>query len=136
MYEVFHSFSAMGFPAEARSVPQGNMFWKSSAWKRGVIRDIRMCPRQEMYKEHVSTAPLSMHAAFTDAQEIKQASCIFLPKSFLNFHTASSLSKALLVKLTLERICSVYEHLLLKPRVKGRTCFQKTRKSIQQFVTL
>ena len=33
-----------------------------------------MCPRGEMYKEHVSTGALSMQAAFTDCQEQRQVS--------------------------------------------------------------
>ena len=60
---------------EARAPAGGNLFWKSSAWRRGVVNGVQMCPRAEMYKEVVCSAPLTMNAAFTDIQEQKQAFC-------------------------------------------------------------
>ena len=49
-----------------------NLWWKSLAWRRGVVGDITMLPRAEMFKE--SAVGLSMQAAMTDAQEQRQAS--------------------------------------------------------------
>ena len=49
------------------------IFWRSAAWKRGMITGIKMLPRAEMYKPE--DPGLSMRAAFTDAQEMKQVPC-------------------------------------------------------------
>ncbi|CAJ1460779.1 unnamed protein product [Effrenium voratum] len=48
-----------------------NIFWKSSAWRRGIVHDVQMCPRAEMYKP--SQSSLTMQSAMTDTQEYKQA---------------------------------------------------------------
>ncbi|CAK9017407.1 Uncharacterized protein SCF082_LOCUS13627 [Durusdinium trenchii] len=57
--------------------PGGNVFWKSPLWKRGVIGDVAMLARAEMYKPPCQeTIEVKMNAAFTDCQEAKQVSWI------------------------------------------------------------
>lgn len=57
--------------------PGGNVFWKSPLWKRGVIADVAMLPRNEMYKPPVAeSVEVKMNASFTDCQEAKQVSWI------------------------------------------------------------
>ena len=58
---------------EANNTATGNVFWKSLAWKRGLIQDVAMLPRSEMYKPPSDEATeIKMNAAFTDIQESKQ----------------------------------------------------------------
>ena len=59
-------------PAKAKTPASGNVFWKSNAWKRQVITDIAMLPRQEMFKPAGPAGKLHMDAALTDIQEHKQ----------------------------------------------------------------
>lgn len=49
------------------------IFWRSTAWKRGMITGIKMLPRADMFKPE--DPGLSMRAAFTDTQEMKQVPC-------------------------------------------------------------
>lgn len=59
------------------SPPGGNVFWKSPLWKRGVLSDVAMLPRGDMYKPPVQeTIEVKMNAAFTDCQEAKQVSWV------------------------------------------------------------
>ena len=60
-----------GCQPEASANATGNNFWKSTAWKRQVINDVVMCPRQDMFKPAIGTK-LRMDAALTDIQEAKQ----------------------------------------------------------------
>ena len=64
--------------SEARSPASGNVFWKSPGWRRGVVSDVAMLPRNEMFKEF--TPGLTMQAAMTDAQEQRQ-----VPRLTLSF---------------------------------------------------
>ena len=61
---------------EGKAAPAGgNVFWKSPLWKRSVVSDVAMLPRNEMYKPPVQdTVEVKMNAAFTDIQEAKQVS--------------------------------------------------------------
>lgn len=59
-----------GGQLEASASSTGNIFWKSLAWKRQVINDVIMCPRQDMFK--AAGTKMRMDAALTDIQEAKQ----------------------------------------------------------------
>lgn len=65
------NFGYQSYCPEAKAPLGGNCFWKSVAWRRGTVNDVRMCPRSEMWKP---VAPLTMQSAMTDIQEAKQAS--------------------------------------------------------------
>ena len=56
----------------AQAKDSSNVFHKSPAWRRGIVGDIRMLQRSEMYKLR-SAVGLTMNSAFTDTQEAKQA---------------------------------------------------------------
>lgn len=60
---------------EAKGPLGSNIFWKSPAWKRGLVTDVRMCARSEMWRP---STRLSMDAALTDVQEQKQVPYIQL----------------------------------------------------------
>ena len=60
-------------PAQAKSPPAGNVFWKSNAWKRQVIQDVAMLPRADMWKPQSGQGGrIRMDVALTDIQEAKQ----------------------------------------------------------------
>ena len=66
---------ATGSPEGKAAPAGGNVFWKSPLWKRSVVSDVAMLPRNEMYKPPVQdTVEVKMNAAFTDIQEAKQVS--------------------------------------------------------------
>lgn len=48
----------------------GNAFWKSDLWKRGLVLDVSMLPRAEMWKP--PSSKMSMQSGFTDVQVRKQ----------------------------------------------------------------
>ncbi|CAK9067885.1 unnamed protein product, partial [Durusdinium trenchii] len=49
-----------------------NMFRGTSGWKHGLIRDVAMLPRSQMYKPEATTSTPHLGRAFTDAQELRQ----------------------------------------------------------------
>ena len=74
-----------GCQHEAKSTsPAGNVFWKSTAWKRQVVQDVTMCPRSDMFKPNSGNKKLRMEAALTDIQEAKQVLWLSLSWSFHN----------------------------------------------------
>ena len=50
---------------------QPNMFHKSKTWKRQIVSNIVMCPRDEMWKPSPKSLP-TMASSFTDVQECRQ----------------------------------------------------------------
>ena len=72
------------FVCQAKSPAAGNIFWKSSAWRRGMVSEVRMCPRAEMWKP---TQGMSMQAAFTDVQEYKQVSYPYWNPNLISCYT-------------------------------------------------
>ena len=51
----------------------GNLFHKSPAWRRGIVGDIQMLQRNEMYRLSKQSDTLRMNSSFTLSQEARQA---------------------------------------------------------------
>ena len=67
---------------QAKTGAAGNLFWKSPAWKRQVVTNVRMCPRADMYKPPQGDR-LSMEVSMTQIQEGKQAAGLNIDKEKL-----------------------------------------------------
>ena len=63
----------------------GNLFHKSPAWRRGIVGEIQMLQRNEMYRLSRQSDTLRMNSSFTLSQEARQA-CFSKIFRFLNTH--------------------------------------------------